>query len=70
MAEKESLGQRVSYNGCLCTVRWRGEIEGLKGQWLGVEWDDPFRGKHDGMYAGNRYFACQWHYLGRKLTMF
>ncbi|KAI4227412.1 MAG: hypothetical protein L6R36_002433 [Xanthoria steineri] len=58
MAEKELVRQRVSYNGSLCTVRWRGEIEGLKGQWLGVEWDDPSRGKHDGVYAGNRYFTC------------
>lgn len=70
MAEKELVRQRVSYNGSLCTVRWRGEIEGLKGQWLGVEWDDPSRGKHDGVYAGNRYFTCQWHYLRRRLTMF
>ncbi|KAI4280345.1 MAG: hypothetical protein L6R38_004528 [Xanthoria sp. 2 TBL-2021] len=58
MAEEQLLGKRLSYDGSLCTVRWRGEIESLKGQWLGVEWDDPSRGKHDGTYAGNRYFSC------------
>ncbi|XP_077574377.1 tubulin-specific chaperone E isoform X2 [Stigmatopora nigra] len=28
------------------------------GVWLGVEWDDPSRGKHDGCHQGVRYFAC------------
>ncbi|NXD79779.1 TBCE protein, partial [Halcyon senegalensis] len=29
------------------------------GIWLGVEWDDPQRGKHDGTYEGTRYFTCR-----------
>ncbi|KAL8800010.1 MAG: hypothetical protein Q9200_007377 [Gallowayella weberi] len=52
------VGRRLSYDGSLCTVKWQGEIEGLRGQWLGVEWDDPSRGKHDGRRGGKRYFDC------------
>ena len=28
------------------------------GAWLGVEWDDPSRGKHSGTHEGERYFIC------------
>ncbi|KAK3329302.1 hypothetical protein B0H66DRAFT_585817 [Apodospora peruviana] len=52
-------GQRKSYDGALCTVRYCGEVEGTKGTWLGVEWDDPSRGKHDGHHKGVRYFSCK-----------
>ncbi|KAL8686734.1 MAG: hypothetical protein Q9218_006900 [Villophora microphyllina] len=55
------LGRRLSYKGALCTVRYIGEVDGTRGQWLGVEWDDPARGKHDGSHKGKRYFEC----LGR-----
>ncbi|GME50835.1 hypothetical protein GTA08_BOTSDO05438 [Neofusicoccum parvum] len=51
-------GRRLSYNGDLCTVRYVGGVQGTKGEWLGVEWDDPTRGKHDGSHAGVRYFEC------------
>ncbi|KAL8980057.1 MAG: hypothetical protein Q9205_004757 [Flavoplaca limonia] len=54
MSKEDLSGRRISYEGHLCTVRWQGEIDGLKGNWLGVEWDDPSRGRHDGTYAGNR----------------
>jgi hypothetical protein len=33
-------------------------VEGTEGEWVGVEWDDPTRGKHDGSHAGVRYFEC------------
>lgn len=51
-------GQRRSYGGALCTVRWQGLLPGLKGEWLGVEWDDPTRGKHDGQHERIRLFEC------------
>ena len=58
MANDFYPGQRVSYSGALCTVRYIGEVQGTKGQWIGVEWDDPARGKHDGSHEGVKYFDC------------
>ncbi|KAJ4420064.1 hypothetical protein N0V82_004636 [Gnomoniopsis sp. IMI 355080] len=52
------IGQRLSYDGALCTVRYVGQVTGTAGDWLGVEWDDPSRGKHDGSHKGTRYFIC------------
>lgn len=52
------IGQRRSYNGDLCTVRYIGKVEGTAGEWLGVEWDDSTRGKHSGEHKGVRYFTC------------
>lgn len=59
MAADHKIGDRLSYDGVLCTVRFIGSVEGTKGSWLGVEWDDPTRGKHDGQYKGVRYFECK-----------
>jgi len=53
------LGKRLSYSNDLCTVRYIGEVKGTKGPWLGVEWDDPTRGKHSGERDGVRYFECE-----------
>ncbi|KAM0091874.1 hypothetical protein ACP6JD_004703 [Aspergillus fumigatus] len=53
------VNQRRSYNGDLCTVRYIGKVEGTTGEWLGVEWDDPTRGKHSGEHNGVRYFTCR-----------
>ncbi|QUC17862.1 uncharacterized protein UV8b_02103 [Ustilaginoidea virens] len=58
MTEAFHVGQRVSYEGAACTVRFIGEVAGTSGSWLGVEWDDSTRGKHDGSHKGVRYFAC------------
>jgi len=52
------IGQRRSYGGALCSVRYHGPLSGTKGEWLGVEWDDPTRGKHDGVHEGQRIFQC------------
>ncbi|RLM00444.1 hypothetical protein CFD26_104878 [Aspergillus turcosus] len=56
------VNQRRSYNGDLCTVRYVGKVEGTTGEWLGVEWDDPTRGKHSGEHNGVRYFTCRSKY--------
>ncbi|KJZ78425.1 hypothetical protein HIM_02463 [Hirsutella minnesotensis 3608] len=58
MAQSPRVGQRVSYGGALCTVRYVGDVAGTTGSWLGVEWDDASRGKHDGSHNGVRYFSC------------
>ncbi|KAF2668060.1 RNI-like protein [Microthyrium microscopicum] len=52
------VGKRLSYERNLCTVRYIGPVAGTKGEWLGVEWDDPTRGKHSGQAGGVRYFKC------------
>jgi hypothetical protein len=60
MASKETFyeGKRLSYDGALCTVRYQGSLAGTKGSWLGVEWDDTSRGKHNGTHQGQRTFSC------------
>jgi tubulin-specific chaperone E len=58
-SDEAIIGQRRSYDGALCTVRYSGEVAGTTGFWLGVEWDDPSRGKHDGQHKGVRYFSCK-----------
>lgn len=52
------VGQRVQVDDALATVRYIGEIPNTSGLWLGVEWDAPQRGKHDGFHEGVRYFHC------------
>lgn len=52
------VGRRLSFDGSLCTVRYVGPLQGTKGEWLGVEWDDPSRGKHDGKHKGSQIFDC------------
>ncbi|OZJ06832.1 hypothetical protein BZG36_00065 [Bifiguratus adelaidae] len=40
------------------TLRFRGPLTGTQGEWLGVEWDDPSRGKHNGQHQGEQVFEC------------
>ncbi|KAF2746512.1 tubulin-specific chaperone E [Sporormia fimetaria CBS 119925] len=58
MSKAFYVGKRLSFDGQLCTVRYHGEVQGTKGEWLGVEWDDASRGKHSGEHAGVKYFEC------------
>lgn len=51
-------GKRFVFDGALCTVRYKGPLEGTSGEWLGVEWDDPLRGKHNGTHKGRPIFRC------------
>lgn len=59
MATEFYPGRRLSYDGSLCTVRFHGTLNGTKGAWLGVEWDDPARGKHNGKHQDQQIFTCQ-----------
>ena len=52
-------GQRLAFQGDRCTVRYVGKIEGRDGFWLGVEWDNDQKGKHDGAVKGRQYFHCE-----------
>lgn len=68
-AEHHHTGQRLSYDGALCTVRFIGQVTGTTGTWLGVEWDDPSRGKHDGSHKGVRYFTCEVPPISTRMKM-
>ncbi|XP_034381852.1 tubulin-specific chaperone E [Cyclopterus lumpus] len=56
---EHSAGRRVSCDGERATVRYVGPVPPTAGLWLGVEWDNPERGKHDGSHGGVRYFTCR-----------
>lgn len=58
MSDMHHVGRRLSYASARCTVRYFGEVQGTTGEWLGVEWDDHSRGKHDGSHGGVKYFDC------------
>ncbi|GLC39842.1 hypothetical protein PLESTB_001293600 [Pleodorina starrii] len=53
-----AVGCRVRILKDYATVRYIGPVAQQQGTWVGVEWDDPSRGKHDGSTAGVRYFTC------------
>ena len=56
------VGQRVEADdGQRAVVRYVGALAVRPGDevWIGVEWDDPRRGKHNGEQGGERYFACE-----------
>lgn len=62
--ENIQVNARVKVQGSYGTVRYVGKVEGYEGMWVGVEWDDPSRGKHDGVVNGVRYFQTLSPYSG------
>uniref|UniRef100_H2TTW3 Tubulin-specific chaperone E n=1 Tax=Takifugu rubripes TaxID=31033 RepID=H2TTW3_TAKRU len=59
-----AVGRRVACDGERATVRYVGPIPPTAGLWLGVEWDHPSRGKHDGSHDGVQYFTCRHQHGG------
>lgn len=56
-----NVGQRVHSAGdCrrVGTVKYIGRVEGYKGDWVGIDWDNDDDGKHDGSVNGVRYFQA------------
>ncbi|KXS21546.1 RNI-like protein [Gonapodya prolifera JEL478] len=54
------LGLRVLVALQPATIRYAGPVPlSSSAVWLGLEWDDPLRGKHDGAHNGVRYFWCR-----------
>uniref|UniRef100_A0A8B9KT67 Tubulin-specific chaperone E n=1 Tax=Astyanax mexicanus TaxID=7994 RepID=A0A8B9KT67_ASTMX len=56
---EDAVGRRVFCDGERGTVRYVGTVPPTTGLWLGVEWDNPDRGKHDGSHEGVCYFTCR-----------
>lgn len=60
-----SVGKRIEYLGALGTIRYVGPLkhEDEKANpdenWIGVEWDEPSRGRHNGTVQGVQYFKCK-----------
>lgn len=52
------VGDRIVFERSLGIVRYVGEVQGYSGHWLGIEWDDQRRGKHNGTVDGVKYFEC------------
>ncbi|KAF9527024.1 hypothetical protein CPB83DRAFT_748494, partial [Crepidotus variabilis] len=48
------VGARICLNSHIGTVRFVGPVDSTNGIWIGVEWDDPSRGKHDGSKDGKQ----------------
>ncbi|XP_062980427.1 tubulin-specific chaperone E [Elgaria multicarinata webbii] len=59
----EAVGRRILSNGDFGTVLYVGSVPPTTGIWLGVEWDDHHRGKHNGSHEGIQYFKCR-HPMG------
>ena len=55
--EEHYIGERLCLKGQTCTVRYIGAVADKPGQWLGLEWDDSGRGKHNGTHEGVSYFT-------------
>ncbi|XP_043931851.1 tubulin-specific chaperone E isoform X2 [Protopterus annectens] len=54
----DAIGRRIICDEEYATVRYVGSVPPTAGLWLGVEWDNPERGKHSGTYEGVQYFKC------------
>ncbi|KAK6183626.1 hypothetical protein SNE40_011064 [Patella caerulea] len=46
------------------TIKYIGEVPPTKGLWLGVDWDEPNRGKHDGTHNNIKYFTTRYEKSG------
>lgn len=50
------VGLRVCIGAYTGIARYVGPIPGTDSLWVGIQWEDSSRGKHDGIYNGIRYF--------------
>lgn len=53
------VGDRIECNGQFGTIKYIGDVEGHPGVWLGIDWDNPERGKHNGTVKGKQYFIAR-----------
>ncbi|CAK9804115.1 Tubulin-specific chaperone E [Anthophora quadrimaculata] len=57
--KKYEIDSRIECDGHQGTLRYVGPVGETKGLWLGIDWDDPTRGKHNGTYEGVEYFKAR-----------
>lgn len=57
--KKYEIDSRIECDGHQGTLKYVGPVGDTKGQWLGIDWDDPTRGKHNGTYEGVEYFKAR-----------
>ncbi|KAL4854293.1 Tubulin-folding cofactor E [Chlorella vulgaris] len=56
--QEPAVGRRLLLGGKhAATVRYVGPLEGQHGTWVGIEYDEAGRGKHDGSLGSTRYFC-------------
>ncbi|XP_026480040.1 tubulin-specific chaperone E [Ctenocephalides felis] len=55
-----SVGSRVLCQNYVGTVKYIGQVEGYDGEWIGMDWDDAERGKHNGVVNGKQYFTTRY----------
>lgn len=55
-SDKPSLkmNERIMVGGSVGVVKYIGRVGNTSGLWVGVDWDDGKRGKHDGSHEGVR----------------
>lgn len=56
---KYEIPSRIECDGCRGTLKYVGPVGNTKGEWLGIDWDDSTRGKHNGTYEGIEYFQAR-----------
>lgn len=59
MVTEDKIGSRIECGGTYGTIKYVGPVQGYKGLWFGVDWDDPDRGKHNGTVNGIKYFSSR-----------
>lgn len=53
------IGSRIECDGYQGILKYVGPVGNTKGLWLGIDWDNPERGKHNGIYEGVEYFKAR-----------
>ncbi|XP_034940135.1 tubulin-specific chaperone E [Chelonus insularis] len=54
------VGNRIDCDGHRGTIRYIGPVIDTNGMWLGIDWDESDRGKHNGTYHGIEYFKTRY----------
>lgn len=63
------VGNRIECCGHFGTIKYIGPVEGHPGVWLGIDWDDIERGKHNGTVNGIHYFDTRCDFCANSNTI-